>query len=254
MQAHPRTLRTRRLPYSKAYSQICARIFRSLCLWVLLATSTAVMAEEIESAIARGGRLYDMWWLEKGQKKPKSLHPAFSKKDEKFTTDSWRCKECHGWDYQGRFGDYATGPHATGIKGIDGAIGKNPASIAGILRDKNHRYTAEQLDDKDIADLALFVTRGQIRLSPYFDLFGKPRGSSARGEVYYATICGGCHKPDGAGESRSLGDAGEDRAETIHKIFNGQPGEDMPALRALDPQITLDIAAHITRLPNGKRR
>jgi hypothetical protein len=31
--------------------------------------------------------------------------------------------------------------------------------------------------------------------------------------------------------------------------MNGQPAESMPALRALDPQISVDIASYLTQLP-----
>jgi thiosulfate dehydrogenase len=35
----------------------------------------------------------------------------------------------------------------------------------------------------------------------------------------------------------------------LHKLMNGQPGEGMPALRALDGQIAADLAAFLPRLP-----
>ncbi len=37
--------------------------------------------------------------------------------------------------------------------------------------------------------------------------------------------------------------------EVMHKILNGQPGEEMPALRAFDRQVVLDIMAHMATLP-----
>jgi thiosulfate dehydrogenase len=38
-------------------------------------------------------------------------------------------------------------------------------------------------------------------------------------------------------------------AEMMHKLLNGQPGEAMPALRALDHQVAADIAVHLATLP-----
>ncbi len=35
----------------------------------------------------------------------------------------------------------------------------------------------------------------------------------------------------------------------MHKILNGQPGADMPAMRALDMQISVDILAYLQTLP-----
>jgi len=57
-------------------------------------------AEEVESSVARGGRLYDKWWKVVGAQEPKGANPAYpadGKYKGKGGTD-WRCKECHGWD------------------------------------------------------------------------------------------------------------------------------------------------------------
>ena len=172
-------------------------------------------------------------------------------KDGKYGKDaSWRCKECHGWDYSGKDGAYAKGAHATGIKGIGGAKGKEPAAIVAVLRDKTHGYTAAQLSDKDAADLALFVSKGQIDMARYID-GGKVKGSADKGEVYFNTLCAGCHGLDGKKlkDAPPLGSVADNGAEMMHKLINGQPGEAMPALRALDHQIAADIAVYLTKLP-----
>ena len=112
-----------------------------LAALLLFGASVPAMAAETESAIARGGRLYDKWFTENKAAKPAADHPAYTVKDGKYGKDtSWRCKECHGWDYMGKDGAYAKGGHATGIKGIGGANGKDPAAIVAMLRDK-HGYT-----------------------------------------------------------------------------------------------------------------
>jgi thiosulfate dehydrogenase len=36
--------------------------------------------------------------------------------------------------------------------------------------------------------------------------------------------------------------------EVMHKILNGQPDEEMPALRALDRQVVADILSHMANL------
>lgn len=208
-------------------------------------------AAETESAIARGGRLYDKWFAENKSAKPAADHPAYPVKDGKYGKDaSWRCKECHGWDYRGKDGAYAKGGHATGIKGIQGAAGKDPALIAAMLRDKTHGYTEAQLSARDAQDLALFVSRGQLDLSRYI-ADGKAKGNGAKGEVYFNTLCAGCHGVDGkkVKDGPPLGSVADNPWEMMHKLLNGQPAESMPALRALDPQISADIAVHLTTLP-----
>ncbi len=220
----------------------------SLALLGALAPATAA---ETESAMARGGRLYDKWFQENKAAKPTTDHPAYTVKDGKYGKDaSWRCKECHGWDYQGKDGAYAKGGHATGIKGITGAKGKDPAAIAAVLRDKNHGYTPAQLSDKDAGDLALFVSKGQIEMAKYVE-GGKVKGNGDKGEVYFNTLCAGCHGVDGKKlkDAPALGSVADNGAEMMHKILNGQAGEAMPALRALDHQIAADIAVYLTKLP-----
>jgi thiosulfate dehydrogenase len=213
----------------------------------------AAVAAETESAIARGGRLYDKWFAENKAAKPADDHPAYPHKGGKYGKDaSWRCKECHGWDYKGKEGAYATGGHATGIKGIQGAAGKDGAAIVAILKDKNHGFADAMLSAEDMNDLALFVAKGQIDVSKYVDAATKkPKGDAAKGEAYFNTLCAGCHGKDGKKlkDAPPLGSVADNAAEMLHKILNGQPGEAMPALRALDPQISADIALHLQSLP-----
>ena len=67
----------------------------------------AAVAAETESAIARGGRLYDKWFAENKAAKPTADHPSYPHQGGKYGKDaSWRCKECHGWDYRGNEGAY----------------------------------------------------------------------------------------------------------------------------------------------------
>jgi cytochrome c553 len=228
-------------------------VWNALLATALLACATApASAAETESSMARGARLYDKWWEENKAAKPTGSHPAYPVKDGKYANDtSWRCKECHGWDYKGKDGAYAKGSHMTGIKGINAAAGKDPAVIAAVLRDKNHGYSDAQLSSKDSADLALFVAKGQGNLSKYVGADNKAIGDAAKGEVYFNTLCAGCHGTDGkkVKDGPPLGSVADNGAEMMHKLLNGQPGEAMPALRALDPQISADIAVYLTKLP-----
>lgn len=208
-------------------------------------------AAEEASAIARGGRLYDKWFVENKAEKPTADHAAYPHKGGQYGKDtSWRCKECHGWDGAGKDGAYAKGGHATGIKGVRDFIGKEPAAVAAIIRNPTHGYTDKQLSDKDVADLALFVTKGQLDFAKYVEA-GKPKGDGAKGEAYYNTMCAGCHGLDGkkVPNAPSLGSVAGNPYEMLHKVVNGQPGEAMPSLRALDPQIATDIVVHLQTLP-----
>jgi thiosulfate dehydrogenase len=212
-----------------------------------------VFAAETDSAMARGGRLYDKFFAENKTAKPEVDHDSYPNKGGKYGKDaSWRCKECHGWDYKGKDGAYASGGHATGIKGINGAAGKDVAAIVTIMKDAKHGYSDKQLSAQDLHDLALFVSKGQVDTAKYIDATTKKaKGNAAKGEAYFNTLCAGCHGVDGKKikDAPSIGSLADNPYEMLHKVMNGQPSEAMPALRALDPQISVDIVSYLPQLP-----
>jgi len=218
-------------------------------------TSSSVAAE-IQSNIARGGMLYDKWYAVLEQGKPEASHPAYPT-DKKYADkpgSNWRCKECHGWDYQGKNGAYASGKHSTGIIGIQGMKGAGTGRIITILKGDVHQY-ADKLSDEDFHDLALFVNQGQVDMDKYIDRSGKtPKGNKARGEAYYNTICAKCHGKDGLSpkEMKPLGAQMGNPWEVMHKILNGQPDSEMPALRAFPYEVTADIMAYMIGLPSKR--
>jgi thiosulfate dehydrogenase len=220
--------------------------------------SIPASAEETISSIARGGRLYDKWFKVVGAKTPKTAHPSYPKtgKYRGRKGADWRCKECHGWDYRGKNGAYSKGKHFTGIKGITGMAGAAPAKIIAILKDKTHGYNDDMMSAQDFRDLALFVSKGQFDMDKYIARAKKaPKGDKAKGAAYFNTICVGCHRKDGSRPkdmSKPLGAQMGNPWEVMHKILNGNPGEKMPALRALDWQIVADIMAHLKTLPKKK--
>jgi thiosulfate dehydrogenase len=203
-------------------------------------------------SIARGGRLYDKWFAENEAGKPTAPNPAYPPAgvaSGKKGAD-WRCKECHGWDYMGNRGVYAEGEHRTGFPGIDDAYRITPNQMARILSDRSHGYTPAMLSRQDIRDLTAFTARGVIPMDHYIEReTGIAKGNARRGKDYYQTVCAGCHGLDGKGEETPpLGAVARDNPwEVLHKILNGQPGEEMPALRAFGAQSATDILAYMQR-------
>ena len=221
---------------------------------VILATScmTGSAFAETESSKARGGQLYDKWYAVVGADKPTTSHRLYptDKKYAKEPKSNWRCKECHGWDYMGVDGAYKSGKHASGIKGINGAKGRDMGEIIALLKDEKHGY-GDKLGDADLKDLAMFVSAGQEDMNPYIDRADKkPKGDAAQGAAYFNTLCANCHGKDGKKPkgmkpfAKQMGNPWE----VMHKILNGQPDEDMPALRALDRQVVVDIMSHMATL------
>ena len=209
-------------------------------------------------SIAHGGRLYDDWQVEEGVRQQSLPHPAYPP-SAYFANDAaltWRCKSCHGWDYQGNQGGYASGRNATGIRGIRAMAGADPARIVAILRNPTHQYGAV-LKERDLLDLANFVSAGQVDMDALIDRQSRrARGDAAKGGAYYRTICAVCHGTDGLFISTlpiSLGRAARTSPwESLHRILNGHPDEKMPALRELDPQLVTDILAHVQGLPETR--
>ena len=209
--------------------------------------------------IGFGGRLYDNWFEALAADEPEGTHPAYPAAGQQQGAATWRCKECHGWDYKGRDGEYGSGSHATGIVGIQAMVGADPSAIRAIIEDQTHGYTPEMIPPEAMDRLARFVTRGQHEADLYFDgATGRVLGEAEPGERYYQNICAPCHGFDGKALNFS-GDpdapeyvgtvAVENPLEALHKIRNGQPGQPMPALRVLPRQDVVDILAYIRTLP-----
>lgn len=223
----------------------------------VLAYLQTLPSQNLAASIAHGGRLYDNWAKEtraQGQPLP---HPAYPQ-NAYFAGNApttWRCKECHGWDYLGARGSYGSGRHATGIKGIEGMAGAEPARVLGVLRDGNHRYDAV-LKERDLQDLANFVSAGQVDMDAAIERSSRrARGVAERGGPYYRTICVACHGRDGQliHTTLPLGRvARENPWESLHKIVNGHPDEKMPALRELPLQVQIDILAYLQGLPETR--
>lgn len=209
-------------------------------------------------SVTQGGQLYDNWAKALLKEAPKETHPSYPSAGKQKGAGTWRCKECHGWDYRGAAGAYAKGSHYTGIGGIRSYVGKPLDEIAAIIRDDTHRYTPEMLPDAAIEKLALFVSRGQVDMPQYIDYATKTaRGDPRRGGRFYHTICSICHGSDGklinfksADNPEYIGTvASKNPQETLHKTRNGQPGVPMVALGVLDIQDLVDIVAYAQTLP-----
>ena len=212
-----------------------------------------------EWVLAYGGRLYDLWWIVLLSEPPERTHPAYPKSGRARGAETWRCVACHGWDYRGKDGAFGAGPYYTGIKGIDGMAGADPARIAALLRKKPHNFDAEMIPDEALQALAVFVSRGQGRPSQQIDAgTGAFRGDPAKGKQVFQNICAICHDFDGrawiTGEDDGLNNLGAiataDPWRALHKVLNGQTYADMPALRALDRQTVLDVLSYVQTLPS----
>jgi cytochrome c2 len=209
-------------------------------------------------AVARGGQLYDNWMAVTEADEPEQTHPAYPAGSKKSGKSTWRCKECHGWDYMGKDGAYAKGSHFTGITGVRGTVGMDVDKLHNIIMDDTHGFTDQMLSHSAMEKLALFLSRGQIDTDRYIDRATKvARGNPRRGAQFYQTICAVCHGFDGKEINFKSADnpeyvgtvASHNPWEALHKIRFGQPGVGMIALGALDIDLLVDILAYTQTLP-----
>ena len=229
--------------------------------WLSFSIVVAIMsvpqvsfAAEEASSIARGGRLYDKWFKVIGAPTPKETHPAWpASNTKKKGNATHRCKSCHGWDLMGKDGAYASGSYKTGISGLTHMAGASNTKVIAAMKDATHGY-AGKMSDQDFTDLANFVTKGQFDIDAVIDRQTKLAigGDKNKGEAYYNTLCVGCHAMSGK-EPKDMPPLGKlsnkNPWEVIQKVLNGQPDEAMPAMRAFDLQVSVDILSYVQSLP-----
>ena len=220
------------------------------------------------SDTAEGGALYDNWWNVTGEAPPKVDHSLWEFRPDKTANTrtgsaTWRCKECHGWDYKGVDGAYAEGSHRTGFAGIFDTS-KTAPEIFDVVKN-NHGYGEAGLTDPELWSLVKFVLDGQIDTSQIIDESGKFVGDRSRGKVLYEhgigtnDSCATCHGPDGLATppgSPEFDDypgliSNENPWEFQHKVRFGQPGTRMLGSEAGGGTIrdVADLAAYVQTLP-----
>lgn len=203
----------------------------------------------------RGGRLYDRWWSQAAVSEPVVDHPLWQFRPDQVSNNAsagatWRCTECHGWDYKGVDGQYATGDHRTGFGGILGStmdagdmfqLLKDPPSNGGNPGILNGHDFGTVIADNYINDLVAFVLLGTVDDQDFIDTPSKIfLGNPIAGQQNYesgGTIsqCGSCHGPQGADinfgtvlNPRYLGTvATDDPWEFFHRARMGFPGTPM---------------------------
>ena len=193
--------------------------------------------------IDRGGVLYDKWYAVLGKEPPAGTHPAYPKAGKQKGASTWRCKECHGWDYKGVDGAYGAGSHQTGFPGIRDAASMSSEDLTAWLtgaKNPDHDFS-QVLDEAYINALVTFVQKETLDSAAYINADKTVNGDAARGKVKFEKTCAACHGTDGKkinfgsdAEPEFVGTVAADNPwEFFHKATFGQPGEPMPAGAAL---------------------
>jgi thiosulfate dehydrogenase len=215
-----------------------------------------------------GGRIYDNWMIALDAPIPQGNHPLWDNQDfnQRSGVITWRCAECHGWDYKGANGAY--GPfsdHYTGFRGLENTVGASQAEVIDWLDGTNHdEHNLLVLTNTTVMnDLAAFLRTQQIDTDLIIDpSTGEALGDRSSGSGSYARACASCHGD--AGDKINFGTTADplylgDRAVadpwyTVHKMRFGIPsGVLMPASEDLGWSLSkvADVLAHLQTLPRG---
>ncbi len=232
----------------------------------------------------RGGALWDKWWevaevkegIEPGGTVtiddvdvPSSLqadNPLYATNplgNPRSGPDTWRCKECHGWDYKGKDGAYGSGSHATGFPGVFAARNKDVATLydaiaTGGVLGSGHRF-ATVMSPADIADLVRFIREGTVDDDQLIASDRTSTGDAVAGKTLFDDSCANCHGPDGKKINFLEGTYGSEFVynlahgnpwEFVHKVRFGQPDGDMPngAVKGYVLENVADILAYAQSL------
>jgi mono/diheme cytochrome c family protein len=166
---------------------------------------------------------YDNWWVATGQAPPIETHPLYPDIGQQAGAATWRCVECHGWDYKGADGAYASGPHYTGIGGVLGST-LTPEQQFDLIKN-DHAYGDAGLADQDIWHLVEFLQNHLVEVDDYVSPDGQFFGDPNEGRFgflaehgYYS--CAQCHGEDGAVPA---GVAANDPRAFLHKVRFSDP-------------------------------
>ena len=229
-----------------------------------LAVLAHVQSLPNSSPVTEGGVLYDKWWTAIGVEKPEDDQPLWATQstNKRSGADTWRCKECHGWDYKGAEGAYSSGSHFTGFTGAFRVSSMSADKLAGWLdgsANEKHDFSAF-LGDDQIEMLAAFMQKGLVDMSPFINSDKTVKGDPTNGKERYNAGCKHCHGEDGKkikfGEEENpeyIGDiATSNPWEFFHKASFGQPAEHMPSgvNLGLSVQDRADLLSYAQTLPS----
>ncbi len=203
-----------------------------------------------------GGLLYDNW-LKITKADPEGNHPLYPADAKKSGKSTWRCKECHGWDYIGNKGRYSKGSHYTGIGGVYDQRTESPDDLHEDLTnaEDSHDFSA-YLSNQQIWDLVKFIREGLAPIEMVINDQGQAKGDAMKGKVLYNANCSSCHGDNGdaidfKGKKDGIQGVGwlanDNPQESIHKIRWGHPGSDMPSMiqdAGLSEQDAIDILTY----------
>lgn len=212
----------------------------------------------------RGGLLYDRWWLVVGAPEPTGHHPLYPPAGVQTGSVTYRCKECHGWDYKGVDGRYGAGSHFTGIPGVYGTQLTATEMFNLLLADSDtipngHGMGAYGLTELDAWDLVRMTLESVVDTDEYIAPDGSFHGNAFSGQIRFEASCAACHGFEGVdinfgteAAPEYVGTvASENPWEFLHKARFGQPGSPMFGVELLywSPAAQINLGTYAATLP-----
>jgi thiosulfate dehydrogenase len=254
----------------KYLGKIISAIF-IISLWNAVAFLSSVQAQSEPPSgedIVRGAQLYDRWYAVLGVAPQTGDMPIWARQSTNTRSgpETWRCAECHGWDYRGASGAYGDGSHYTGFPDVMNLSGK--MSIEEIVAHLNgeidpaHDFSP-YMDEKALSQLAVFLKSGTIDDTEYINPISLQviDGDIDHGKQLYESTCAACHGAEGKkiifrteGVDEYLGSvANRDPWRFLHRTRFGVAGTSMPIGFNLGwtPEDGRDILAYAQFLPAG---
>ncbi|MDH5547497.1 MAG: c-type cytochrome [Gammaproteobacteria bacterium] len=225
----------------------------------------AYVQENFVSSMPKAGRLYDNWIVEADAVGvPNTTHPIWEASGNTVKTGetTWRCKSCHGWDYLGKNGAYATGEYQTNIKGVLGSV-LDPTTMFNFIKNGDaswpeHAFGA-YLDDGSIQQLVEFITALDGSGVRTFEN-ERPFANAENGRLVYEEPSPGncitCHGADGKLQAAPIDEiARNNEPEFLHKVRFGHPGSLMiptaGGFEGLSPKDAVDVMAFVQTMSGG---
>ena len=215
-----------------------------------------------------GAKIYDNWMLALDQPPPAGDQPLWRRQDhnQRNGVVTWRCVECHGWDYKGAdgaYGSYST--YYTGFPGLQDVIGASQSEVRRWLDgsiDPDHNFLP-LVGTTALDDLAAFLRTQQVNMDLLINpSTGESLGDKNKGRDIYNANCQSCHGDTGrklqfgtALEPLFLGDlAVAEPWQTVHKIRFGTPTNPrMPSSEEQNWSLNMvaNVLAYLQTLPRA---
>ena len=251
----------------KATNTVKAIFFALFVSFIFLAGSDGASRKQIRGDSVIGGKIYDNWMIVQDLPPILDDHPLWSRQitNTRSGAVTWRCVECHGWDYKGAEGAYGPGSsHYTGFPGLNDMVGATRREVIAWLDGTNNRdhEFASHFTPQGIENLVAFLLTQQVDTDLLIDSrTGAALAQVGEGRGLYREACQSCHGEDGRlinfGTNVNpihLGDLADlEPAQTLHVVRFGDPYDAMPASEELGWSLSkvAAILAYAQTLPRS---